>query len=950
MRVDIESIFAKAPSPFVLVDRELRMLWANEAYLKVTGRTRDQIIGRVMTEEFPAEPNSISDQMLRSSFDRVFDSGEVDHLPLIPYPIAQPDGTTENKYWSATHTPITGADGRVQFVLQNTHDVTTLYENRLPGQDLPTASAEIVRRAEAVALRNLELDATTGFMRNIFDQAPSFMQVVTGPELVVSLVNQSYRRIIGPGREVIGRSLRELFPEVEGQGYFEMYEEVLATGKIISHRGAPVDLDDPIEGRKRLFIDFNLTPLVDADGKPMAVLLQGHDVTAQKTAEAQLIEAEERFRLMAQLAPNHIWTADETGAIEWVNDTVYSYSGRDANSLMGDKWGDIVHPDDYPHVAKYWAECVAQGFFYETEFRMRAASGEYRWFLVRAAPVRGADGKVRRWIGTNTDIQDRKNAELDAANLNALLEERVAQRTKELEEVSASLRQSQKMEAIGNLAGGIAHDFNNLLQTMTGSLQLVARDLPEGSAGRERLALAMRAVERGATLASHLLSFSRRQPLAPKTINLSRLLQDADHILRSAVGEGVEVAFEIDGALWNTSVDRTNFDNALLNLAINARDAMNWQGKLTIAAENAAIAQGVARQMDIDAGEYVMLTVRDTGSGMSPEIMEKVFEPFFTTKSEEKGTGLGMSMVYGFVKQSGGHIKLSSQPGKGTEIQILLPRSKNAEEAMPDMPSGEAPGGSETVLVVEDNDDVLLLTSTMLTDLGYTVITARDADRAMEVVDSGEPLDLIFTDVVMPGTLTSREMTERALEKSPGLKVLFTSGYTENSIVHGGRLDKGVELLNKPYTREALARKLREVLEKPADRQGGVGSAAEGQGARFAGLRVLICEDDPIIRMNLAETLELAGCIVDATGEGQAALTLARAQKFEFLVTDIGLPDISGRELATSVQECQPDIAVIFATGDATGAGVPLPRTASLQKPFSDTELLAVLAGLLEPA
>jgi len=396
-------------------------------------------------------------------------------------------------------------------------------------------------------------------------------------------------------------------------------------------------------------------------------------------------------------------------------------------------------------------------------------------------------------------------------------------------DAEAQLRQAQKMEAVGRLTGGIAHDFNNVLQVISGSLQLLMRDIVGNVRGEQRVKTAISAVDRGSRLASQLLAFGRRQPLAPKVVNLGRLIRGIGDMLLRALGEGIEIDTIIAGGLWNTFVDGAQVENAILNLAINSRDAMNGHGKLTIEAGNASLDDSYASQHEeVTPGQYVMLAVTDTGSGIPPELMERVFEPFFTTKAEGQGTGLGLSMVYGFVKQSGGHIKIYSEVGQGTTIRIYLPRSRQSEDIASNVEQVTAAGGTEAVLVVEDDDAVRATVVDMLSDMGYRVLKARDAQSALVIVESGVPIDLLFTDVVMPGPLRSPELALKARQRIPTIAVLFTSGYTENAIVHGGRLDDGIALLSKPYNRDALARKIRHVLSEQQQRNSGRSVGGEG--------------------------------------------------------------------------------------------------------------------------
>ncbi len=957
MRFDLDALFASAPSPYVLLDPELRIVWANLAYLHVTGRDRDTLIGRIITEEFPAPPDTVSDQMLRASFRRVLATGKTDHLPLIPYPIVTNGGQLEERYWSATHTPILGAQGRVEFILQNTMDVTDLYQSeRAATSDSLPKRAALLERAEAIANENLALGAMTEFFQSAFDQAPSLMAILSGPDHVFRIANQTYLDLIG--REVEGLPVREALPETEGQDFAELLDQVYASGESVSLKGMaalfrPDSKDEPIQR----FVDIFFHALKDNSGNSIGIFVQGHDVTGQKIAEADLAATREKFRSMAQTMPNHVWTADLHGGLTWLNDQTYAFTGHNEGELYGADWARVVHPDDLDTAAKEWTGAIQNGVGYETEFRIRKADGSYRWHLVRASPLRANDGTLAGWVGTNTDIEDRKNTEAEIAKLNDTLETRVAMRNQELEKLHATLRQSQKMEAIGGLAGGIAHDFNNLLQVITGNLQLVAREMPEGSPAHARIDQAMSSVMRGATLASQLLSFARKQPLAPKVIKLSRLLENTVDMLRSAIGDGVALEMRLSNDLWNTNVDSTNLENAVLNLAINARDAMNGQGTLTVSLENANLdgSYGHAHP-DIARGQYVVLSVSDTGCGIQPAMIEKIFEPFFTTKEDGHGTGLGLSMVYGFAKQSGGHVTIDSEVGTGTTIKIYLPRSLEEEhDIVPDQTGGMF-GGSETILLVEDDSEVRATAVHMLSDLGYEILQAANADQALAMLENDAQFDLLFTDVMMPGQATARELAEQVRGRFPRVPVLYTSGYVQDSIFHDGRLDAGVQLLSKPYTQTTLAQKIREVLGSGGTRAqvgpkadaAAVGQHAPDEPPQIEGLRVLVCEDDVLILTDIAEMLRAAGCTVLEAANASTALDILKSDTVALLITDVGLPDRSGVELAQDARELDPALPVIFATG---GADVPAARTLGncvvLSKPFHEAQLLETVETAL---
>jgi len=406
------------------------------------------------------------------------------------------------------------------------------------------------------------------------------------------------------------------------------------------------------------------------------------------------------------------------------------------------------------------------------------------------APVPAGDGVGDRLIGSVRDITDRVRAE-------------------------ERLRDAQRMEAIGQLTGGVAHDFNNLLQVIRGNLELLQNSVQGDERASARLRNALYGAERAAQLTRQLLAFARRQPLAPKVVNLSRLVSDMADLLRRTLGESIEVETVVAGGLWNTTADPAQVESALLNLALNARDAMPGGGRLTVEITNASLDEtyaGAARE--VTAGQYVMLAVTDTGEGMSDEIRARVFEPFFTTKVDGKGTGLGLSMVYGFVKQSHGHIQVYSEVSHGTTVKIYLPRSRQAEDApLPTPGPSVTSDKSLTVLVVEDEDAVREAALAMMDELGYRRLEAADASAALAIVEAGAQVDLVFSDVVMPGPLRTRDFAQRLKTLRPDLPVLFTSGYTDNAIIHQGRLDEGVHLISKPYAKADLARRIAQLLD-----------------------------------------------------------------------------------------------------------------------------------------
>ena len=516
----------------------------------------------------------------------------------------------------------------------------------------------------------------------------------------------------------------------------------------------------------------------------------------------------------------------------------------------------------------------------------------------------------------------------------------------------AIVRQAHKMEAVGHLTGGVAHDFNNLLQIISANLDLAVagEDVATNLRLVQRLQNAIGAVARGSRLTGQLLAFARRQALDPRSLDLGRVIRDMTDLLRRALGERIAVETVIAGGLWNTLVDPTQTENTILNMAINARDAMPDGGKLTLEVANAFLDDAYAAQhAEVSPGQYVMLAVSDTGTGMTPEVVARVFEPFFTTKPEGKGTGLGLAQAYGFVKQSGGHIKIYTELGHGTTIKLYLPRTRRETDAVALTGSQPVQGGTERVLVVEDDEGVRAAVVDMLGELGYRVSKAGDAESALALLETEKP-DLIFTDVVMPGKLHTREFTRRAMEKYPGIKVLYTSGYTQNAIVHNGKLDDDAFLLSKPYRKDELARKLRSVLAGTA--RGPITTPApmpQKPAAPAIEAKVLVVEDVALIRMTTVDMVEQLGFSALEAADAFEALAVLRADTaIAILLTDLGLPGMNGHQLVEEALKLNPDLKVIIASGYSTECEEPEAlkgKVAHLTKPFDMSQLKRALTA-----
>ena len=510
----------------------------------------------------------------------------------------------------------------------------------------------------------------------------------------------------------------------------------------------------------------------------------------------------------------------------------------------------------------------------------------------------------------------------------------------------AALRQGQKMEATGQLTGGMAHDFNNILQVIRANLDLLKGEVGDNAAMASRVQSATAAADRGARLTQQLLAFARRQPLTPQPTNVARLVGDLADLMRHSLGERIAIELKVTDDPWNAKVDAGQLENAILNLSINARDAMPDGGIVRVEVSNATLDRRYAAlHPDVTPGPYVLVDVGDTGTGMPPEVVAQAFDPFFTTKGDGKGTGLGLSMVYGFVRQSNGHIRIDSAIGQGTSVKLYLPRT---EDPVPEETSdpGSAVSGTERILVVEDSEDVRRAVVDMLAGWGYRVEAAEDPDVALALLEKDPAFDLLFTDIVMPGTITAVELAQHAQRLRPGIAVLLTSGFARGLIPDHTR--SGYPMIAKPYSSDALSAKLRSVLANR--RPTPAASPAKASPERVEqpmehsrSRRVLFVEDEVVLRMSTTDMLERLGCSVAGVGSGEAALDLlAQEQEFDLLLTDVGLPGMSGEELAAKVREKYPSLPVVIASGYGR-SGTQADRMHFISKPYSSIDLQQAL-------
>jgi PAS domain S-box-containing protein len=879
------------------------------------------------------------------------------------------------------------------------------YSPLLDEQGKPAAVMAIVVEITDKKKIERELDAERESLRRMFQQAPGFIAVTVGPEHRFTMVNEAYSTLVGQ-REVVGKVVAEALPEVAGQGFVSLLDQVYKSGEPFVGRGAKVELEYGPGGVEERYLDFIYQPIVSEGGKINGVFIQGHDVTEQKRTEIALRESEERFRLVAENAPVMLWMGDREGRCVYLNKAQRDFWGVGLDGVESFNWFETVHPEDHGLMAPF-QEAMHKQTAFTVEARMKRADGRFRTVRTNAQPRFGPRREFVGMIGVNVDVTrsrraekairtesrklailnrsgaeiaaelnldrvvqivtdactelvgaqfgaffynvvddkgesymlyalsgvareafakfpmprntaifeptfkgegvmrsddilldprygrsaphfgmpeghlpvrsylavpvtsrsggvigglffghgeaekfqaeheeiltgiagqaataidnarlfqeverelaERKRAEAALQTLNATLEQRVLEEVQERSRAEEQLRQMQKMEAVGQLTGGIAHDFNNMLAVIIGGLNLLQRKLAKGETDVERFVEgALDGAQRAASLTQRLLAFSRQQPLAPEPLSANRLVSDMSELLVRTLGETISVQTVLAAGLWRIKADPGQLENAILNLSVNARDAMPGGGKLTIETSNAFVDDAFAREFAISPGQYVLIAVADNGSGMSPEVIAKAFDPFYTTKSVGKGTGLGLSQVYGFVRQSGGHVKIYSELGVGTTVKIYLPRHYG--EA-PQPVSRQNPAAthrglpSEVVMVVEDEDRVRAVSVEALRELGYTVLEAATPVEALRLFDEGTRVSLLFTDVVMP-EMSGRDLADHARQRQENLKVLYTTGYTRNAIVHNGILDPGTSLLTKPFSIHDLAVKVRRLLDE----------------------------------------------------------------------------------------------------------------------------------------
>ena len=664
--------------------------------------------------------------------------------------------------------------------------------------------------------------------------SPESMILAWGRDTLTFFFNETYFPLLGPRLST-----------AMGAPFADVWSDAWA-------QAAPI-IDEAFAGRSQRFVDlpwklatdrgsedtwwtFSYSRILDNEGEIAGLLIFTNETTQRVLTDAALrsseaVAQENIQRVQLALAagaiigtwfwdlPNDRFTIDEGFAAAFGIDPALGRDGLSLEQIVA-----TVHPDDQDGLATAINASIARGGAYAHQYRVRRVDGRYHWIEANGHVVHGDDGTPLNFPGVLLDVEARRTIE-DERNhaiaalrtLNETLEQRVADRTALLMQAEEQLRQAQKMEAVGQLTGGLAHDFNNLLTAVMGNLELLQTRVARGRLeDLDRfINAAQGAGRRAATLTQRLLAFSRRQTLDPKPTDVNRLISGLEDMLRRTVGATVDIEFVAEAGLWTTNIDAGQLENAILNLCINARDAMPDGGQLVITTENVLVDDATPDAHDLPPERYISICVTDTGTGMSPDVIARAFEPFYTTKPIGLGTGLGLSMIYGFARQSGGHVRIDSRVGEGTTICMRLPRHDGDadDDVLEQSHTQVTIASGQTILVVDDEAAIRHLIDEVLDEQGFTVIGAADGAAGLKVLQSGARIELLITDVGLPNGMNGRQVADAARVFRPGLKVLFITGFAENAAVGNGHLEPGMELLTKPFTLDALIAKVSDMLQ-----------------------------------------------------------------------------------------------------------------------------------------
>jgi PAS domain S-box-containing protein len=783
----LKSFVEAVPGVVYAKDRSGRLIVGNLGTTQLIGKPPEAYIGRTDLELLD---DKVQAAEVMANDERVMSTGVTEQLEEV---VSYPDG--RRAVWLSTKAPFRDAQGQVVGLIGTSLDITDRQRAEVKRREIEDRYRLAVR-----ATNDAVWDWRMADGHVIWNEA---LATLFGHDLAESSAQWWLDHIHPDDLPRIDASIHAVIDH-GGTSWTDEYRFRRADGSYASvfDRG---------------------TVLRNPAGEPIRMIGAMLDLTARKTAEAALAESEERLRLATEASGIGFWDVDLVhDVLIWPSRTKAMFGiSADVPVSMTDFY-EGLHPDDRPATSAAFAAAAdpAQRALYDVEYRtVGKEDGQVRWVAATGRGLFDDENRCVRVVGVAIEVTDRKLAEEQLRDLNERLEIRVAEEVAERTKAEDALRQSQKMEAVGQLTGGIAHDFNNMLAVVIGSLDLLSRRMKSDDARAHRLiAAAADGADRAAQLTQRLLAFSRQQPLQPEPVDTNKLVAGMSELLRHSLGGSIRLESVLAGGLWRIHADPNQLENVLLNLGVNARDAMPDGGRLTIETANCHLDENYAAgHLGVPAGQYVMIAVSDTGTGMAPDVIAKAFDPFFTTKDVGRGTGLGLSQVYGFVKQSGGHVKIYSEIGQGTTVKVYLPRMVGAvdepavEVTAPGAPRGEA---QEVILVVEDEPAVRRFSVEALTELGYHVLEADGAKAALERLDAHPEVMLLFTDVVMPDT-NGRQLAEEVRRRRPDLRILFTTGYTRNAVVHNGVLDAGVHLIGKPFTVAELAERVRAVLDGP---------------------------------------------------------------------------------------------------------------------------------------
>ncbi|WPP01978.1 PAS domain-containing protein [Pseudomonas sp. HR96] len=758
------------------------------------------------------------------------------------------DGVVCDTWWNYSFTPIRGEAGEVAGIFNQGHETTT----RVLG--------ERQRAAEAAQ------------QQRMFEQAPGFITVLKGPEHVYEFVNKAYRSLFGD-RDFVGKTIRQVFPELVGQGFYEWLDRVYSTGERFVSERTPIWLTTPGQPAEQRYLDFIYEPLTDEQGRVIGIFCEGHDVTEAHLARAAMQASEQRLRqaLSALQTLNRINTVlagdlDLERVVQTVTDAgveltgarfgayfhnqldesgerlhLFTLSGADREvfSRLGRPRATQVFAPTFNNLGVVRSDDIQQDPRYgQAEPHRGMPEGHLPVRSYLAVSVVSRSGEVQGGLFFGHPQPGQFTAEhehlmsalaaqaaiaIDNARLfqqvqvaNETLEQRVAERSNELTQAHEALRQAQKMEAVGQLTGGIAHDFNNLLAGIIGSLELLDKRLSQGRhEGVERFIKgAQTSAQRAAALTQRLLAFSRRQTLDPKPTDVNRLVFGMEDLIRRTVGPAINVHVLADDSLWPARIDAAQLESALLNLAINARDAMPAGGCIGIQTRNVELGGLAAKELDLVPGDYLCLAVSDSGTGIAEDIIARIFDPFFTTKPIGQGTGLGLSMIHGFVRQSGGQVQVHSRIAEGTTMSLYLPRHSGALADEGDAAHTPLTAGSgQQVLVIDDEETVRMLIVEVLEEAGYRTLQADNGQAGLDILRSSARVDLLVSDVGLPGGMNGRQVADAARVFRPTLKVLFVTGFAESAVLGSGSLDARMQVITKPFVMAELVARVAEMID-----------------------------------------------------------------------------------------------------------------------------------------